>query len=44
VLGLARIIPAGWEIPAAVVLGADGVVSAFALHRTGTTDVLRWYK
>ena len=30
--------------PAAVLLGADGAVSAFALRRTGTTDVLKWYE
>lgn len=30
--------------PAAIVLGADAVVSAFALRRSGTTDVLRWYQ
>lgn len=44
ILSLARMVPAGWQIPAAIVLGADGAVSAFALHRTGTTDVLRWYQ
>lgn len=30
--------------PAAILLGADALVSALALKRTGTTDVLRWYK
>ena len=43
ILLLARIPPA--LVPAAaVLLGADGVVSALALRRTGTTDVLKWYE
>ena len=30
--------------PMAILLGADGLVSALALKITGTTEVLRWYK
>ena len=44
VLPLLSAIPAWMEVPASVILGVDGVVSAFALRMTGTTDVLRWYK
>ena len=41
--GLAAAAPTGMPA-AAVLLGADGAVSAFALRRTGTTDVLKWYE
>ncbi len=44
VAGLARSIPAQWDIPAAILLGTDSIVSALALYRTGTTEVLRWYR
>lgn len=44
ILPLLERIPARLEPPAAVVLGTDGAISAFALRRTGSTDVLRWYK
>lgn len=37
-------IPARWGPPMAILLGADGIVSALALRVTGTTDVLKWYK
>lgn len=44
VLRLAASVPAGWDMPAAILLGTDGIVSALALRRTGSTEVLRWYK
>ena len=44
VIPLLQAIPARFGPPAAIVLGTDGVVSALALRRSGTTDVLRWYK
>lgn len=44
VLRLAASVPARWEIPAAILLGTDGAVSALALRRAGTTEVLRWYR
>lgn len=37
-------VPARLGPPMAILLTADGVVSAFALRLTGTTEVLRWYK
>lgn len=43
-LPLVEKIPAWLEVPAAIMLGVDGVVSAVALRITGTTEVLRWYK
>lgn len=36
-------LPARAAPPAAILLAADGAVSAAALRRTGTTEVLRWY-
>ena len=42
-LPLLEHIPRKLGPPAAVLLGADGAVSAFALRRTGRTDVLKWY-
>lgn len=44
VIGLAEAIPAQWDVPAAILLGTDGIVSALALRRAGTTEVLRWYR
>ena len=41
---LLEAIPAWLGPPMAILLGADGVVSALALRITGTTEVLRWYK
>ena len=41
---LLEAIPDYLTAPAAILLGADGVVSALALRLTGTTEVLRWYK
>lgn len=43
VLPLLERIPLRLGPPAAVLLGADGAVSALALRRAGTTDVLKWY-
>lgn len=43
VAGLASAIPAFLAPPALILLGADALVSAAALKRTGTTEVLRWY-
>ena len=40
---LAGRIPAWAAPPAAILLGADALVSCAALRRTGSTDVLRWY-
>ena len=36
-------IPPGLAPPAAILLGADGLVSCAALRRSGSTEVLRWY-
>ena len=36
-------IPPGLAPPAAILLGADGLVSCAALRRAGSTEVLRWY-
>lgn len=44
ILPLVQAIPTGLDLPAAILLGADGVVSAFALRMTGTTEVLQWYR
>lgn len=44
VIPLIRAIPAWLGPPAAIVLAADMAVSAVALRRTGTTQVLRWYR
>ncbi len=44
ILALIERIPVWLDIPAAVLLGADGLISALALRITGTTEVLRWYK
>ena len=41
---LASAMPTWSGPPAAVLLAADGLASAIALKRTGTTDVLRWYQ
>ena len=40
---LAEGIPAFLAPPAAILLGADGLVSCAALRRSGSTEVLRWY-
>lgn len=37
-------IPAVLGPPALILLMCDGAVSCLALRRTGTTDVLRWYR
>lgn len=44
IVPLLQAIPARFGPPAAILVGTDGVVSAFALRMTGTTDCLRWYK
>lgn len=44
ILPLAAAVPEGWTVPAAIVAGTDGAVSALALRRAGTTEILRWYK
>ena len=44
VIPLLEWIPLRLGPPAAVLLGTDGAGSAFALRRTGTTDVLKWYE
>ena len=36
-------IPPGLAPPAAILLGADGLVSCAALRRAGSTEVLKWY-
>ena len=40
---LIRSIPAWLDPPAAILLASDMAVSAAALRRAGTTEVLRWY-
>ena len=40
---LLTFIPASLGPPAAILLLCDGVISALALKKTGSTDVLRWY-
>ncbi len=42
--GLISAIPGWLGWPMAILLAADGVVSTIALKRTGTTEVLRWYR
>jgi uncharacterized membrane protein len=37
-------IPARLGPPALILLLSDGLVSSVALRRTGTTEVLRWYR
>lgn len=37
-------IPAVLNVPMVILFASDLVVSSFALRRTGTTDVLRWYR
>lgn len=41
---LVSAIPAWMGPPAAILLGADGAVSAAALRETGSAEVLRWYR
>lgn len=41
---LVSVIPAWLGPPVAILLGADGAVSAAALRKTGTTEVLKWYQ
>jgi len=41
---LAGRIPDLWAPPALIVLLSDALLSSIALRRTGTTEVLRWYK
>ena len=43
VAALVGAIPPWLGPPAAILLGADSLVSAVALRRTSTTEVLRWY-
>ena len=40
----AAAVPRWMDVPMLCLLAADGAVSAVALRRTGTTDVLRWYE
>ena len=40
---LAAAVPRWLDAPMLCLLAADAAVSAIALRRTGTTDVLRWY-
>ena len=40
---LAAAVPGWLDVPMLYFLAADGAVSAIALKRAGTTDVLRWY-
>ena len=44
VIPLSAAVPGQWGVPMAILLGVDGAVSALALRRTGTTEVLRWYQ
>ncbi len=44
VLRLVSHMPAWLDVPMALLLGCDLAVSALALRRTGTTDVLQWYR
>lgn len=44
VSGLASLIPLWLGPPAAILLAVDLAVSAAALRRTGTTEVLKWYR
>ena len=43
VLALAEAVPRWLDAPMLCLLAADGIVSAAALKKAGTTDVLRWY-
>lgn len=43
-LPLLAALPHEAAIPAAVITAADGLVSAAALRREGSTEVLRWYR
>ena len=43
VMTLAAAVPRWLDVPMLCLLMADGAVSAVALRRTGTTEVLRWY-
>ena len=36
-------IPSGWFLPVLLLFLTDGVLSAWTLRATGTTDSLRWY-
>jgi len=44
VLALARNIPDRWGMPAVLLLASDTLVTALALRREGTTEVLQWYR
>ena len=43
-VSLLSALPAALAPAAAILLGADLAVSAIALRRSGTTEVLRWYR
>lgn len=36
-------VPPGWTFPVLLLFLTDGLLSAWTLHATGTTDSLRWY-
>lgn len=44
VAGAVSVIPVWMGPPAAILLAADAAVSAAALKKTGTTEVLKWYR
>lgn len=37
-------IPSAFDVPAVILFSSDLAVSSYALRRTGTTEVLRWYR
>lgn len=41
---LISVIPPGWFFPVFLLFLTDGLLSAWTLHTTGTTDSLRWYR
>ena len=43
VMGLISAIPRGWFAPVLLLFLTDGILSAWTLRTTGTTDSLRWY-
>ena len=43
IMRLIAAIPEGWFLPVALLFLTDGILSAWTLRTTGTTDPLRWY-
>lgn len=43
VIRLISAIPSGWFLPVLLLFLTDGILSAWTLRATGTTDSLRWY-